>query len=162
MLPPAYPYDNEMINGHYTSNNLWTLIGLRYAIRLAEDRGENEMANEWRKIEKVYSANILRGIDASAREDGYVPTDLYPHITSNASREGFYEYQTDNDWKNMLLSYPTEVLSSSDKKVKGTLEHVRKGYAEGIMTYRKGMHLHQYITANLIKQYMVMGIPAKR
>ena len=157
LLPPAYPYDNEMILGHYTSNNMWTLLGLRYAIRLAEDIGEAETANEWRQVEKEYSSNILKGIDASAKENGYVPTGLYPYITGDAARKGFPEYSTDNDWENMLLSYPTEILAPSDPRVKGTLDHVRKGYAEGIMTYRKGMHLHQYITANLIEQYMVMG-----
>jgi hypothetical protein len=157
LLPPAYPYDNEMIMGHYTSNNLWTLLGLRFAIRLAEDIGENETADEWREIEKGYSSNILKGIEVSAKEDGYVPTGLYPYLTGDAARKGFSEYSTDNDWENMLLSYPAEILAPSDPRVKGTLNHVRKGYSEGIMTYRKGMHLHQYITANLVEQYMVMG-----
>jgi len=94
LLPPAYPYDNEMIMGHYTSNNMWTLLGLRYAIRLAEDIGETETANEWRKVENEYSFNILKGIDVSAKENGYVPTGLYPFITGDAARKGFPEYST--------------------------------------------------------------------
>ena len=34
LLPPAYPYDNEMILGHYTSNNTWALLGLRNAVQV--------------------------------------------------------------------------------------------------------------------------------
>ena len=57
----------------------------------------------------------------------------------------------------MLLAYPTEVLAPNDRRVKGTLDHIRKDYAEGIMTYRHGLWLHQYITANQVEQYMARG-----
>ena len=157
LLPPAYPYDNEMIDGHYTSTNLWTLMGLRYAIRLAQGIGEVNTANNWINLEKTYSANILKGIHSSVKVDGYVPTGLYKFLTGKKERRGFNEYQTNCDWENMLLAFPTECLSPEDPIVSGTLEHIRKGYAEGIMTYRHGQHLHQYITANMIEQYMVQG-----
>ena len=157
LLPPAMPYDAEMIDGHYTTNNLWALCGLRFAIRLAEYLGENQDSGEWRELEKKYSANIIKGIEASVKEDGYVPPGLYPYLTGKAARRGFYEYGTNNDWENMLLAYPSETLTPDNRYVKGTVDRVRKGYAEGIMTYRHGQHLHQYITANMIEQYLVMG-----
>jgi hypothetical protein len=157
LLPPAMPYDAEMIDGHYTTNNLWALCGLRYAIRLAKELNKSSDAKEWEELEKQYSASIIKGIEASVKEDGYVPPGLYHYLTGKAARRGFNEYQTHSDWENMLLAYPSETLLPDNKYVKGTLNHVRKGYAEGIMTYRHGQHLHQYITANLIEQYMVMG-----
>ena len=146
LLPPAWPYDNEMINGHYTCNNLWALLGLRNAIRLANFIGKNDEASAWVALEQRYEANILKGIEASVKPDGYVPPGLYPYLTGPKARPGFAEYQTHSDWENMLLAYPTETLSPSDPRVRGTVDHVRKGYAEGVMTYRHGMHLHQYIT----------------
>ncbi len=157
LLPPAMPYDAEMIDGHYTTNNLWALCGLRFAIRLAKELKHNEDLLEWEALEKLYSASIIKGIEASVKEDGYVPPGLYPYLTGKAARRGFKEYQTHSDWENMLLAYPSETLLPENRFVKGTVDHVRKGYAEGIMTYRHGQHLHQYITANLIEQYMVMG-----
>lgn len=157
LLPPAMPYDAEMIDGHYTTNNLWALCGLRHAIRLARELGKTADAREWAALEERYRASILRGIEASVKEDGYVPPGLYPYLTGKAARRGFWEYQTHSDWENMLLAFPSETLLPDNPYVKGTLDRVRKGYAEGIMTYRHGQHLHQYITANLIEQYMVMG-----
>jgi hypothetical protein len=157
LLPPAMPYDAEMIDGHYTTNNLWALCGMRFAIRLAEEIGENDDAIQWRKLESKYRESILKALDASAKEDGYVPPGLYDYLTGKAARRHFWEYGTNNDWENMLLAFPSEVLAPGHRYVKGTLDRVRKGYAEGIMTYRHGQHLHQYITANLIEQYLVMG-----
>lgn len=157
LLPPAMPYDAEMIDGHYTTNNLWALCGLRFAIRLAKEMNEKNDLLEWEELEKQYSASIIKGIEASVKEDGYVPPGLYPYLTGKAARRGFYEYQTHSDWENMLLAFPSETLLPGNRYVKGTVDRVRKGYAEGIMTYRHGQHLHQYITANLIEQYMVMG-----
>jgi len=157
LMPPAYPYDNEMIKGHYTSTNLWTLMGLRYAIRLADILGKKEVVKNWSVLERKFDANILKAIQYSVKEDGYVPTGLYDFLTGEKSRAGFKEFQTNCDWENMLLAFPSECLSPDDPIVSGTIERIRKGYAEGIMTYRHGQHLHQYITANMIEQYMVQG-----
>ena len=158
LLPPTYQYDNEMIDGHYACTNYWTLLGLRYAIRMAKELGRDELAVEWSKLEKEYAANILKGIKAVVGSDGYVRTGLHEFKTgSKDTQRGFSEFRSDNDWENMLLAYPIELLPEDHPYVKGTLKHVRKSYAEGIMTYRHGMHLHQYITANMIEQYMVRG-----
>lgn len=157
LLPPTYPYDNEMIDGHYACNNYWALLGLRFCIRMAEDLGKSDVIDDWKKLETSYSNNIIKGIEHSVKDDGYVPTGLYDFLTGKKARRGFNEYQCNSDWENMLLAYPTEIYSANHKYVTGTLKHVRRGYAEGIMTYRHGQHLHQYITANLIEQYMVQG-----
>lgn len=157
LLPPTYPYDNEMIDGHYACNNYWALLGLRYCIRMAKDLNHTEVLSDWEQLEKTYTQSIIKGIEASVKEDGYVPTGLYDFLTGKKARRGFNEYQCNSDWENMLLAYPTELLAPNHDYVKGSLKHIRKGYAEGIMTYRHGQHLHQYITANLIEQYMVQG-----
>lgn len=157
LLPPTYQYDNEMIDGHYTSNNLWALLGLRMSIRIALDLGKTSEAEAWTALEKEYSGSIMRGVEASVRPDGYVPTGLYPYKVGKEALRKFSKFRSDCDWENMLLAYPIELLEPSHPYVEGTLKHVRKGYAEGVMTYRHGLHLHQYITANMIEQYMVRG-----
>ena len=57
----------------------------------------------------------------------------------------------------MKLAFPSEILSPDSKYVRGTVDHTRKDFAEGIMTYRHGMHLHQYLTTSYVEQYLVMG-----
>lgn len=157
LLPPTYQYDNEMIDGHYTSNNLWALLGLRLSVRIARDLGWTTEAEDWASLEKEYSESVMTAVEASVHDDGYVPVGLYDYITGSAAVRHFPKLNSECDWENMLLSYPIELLEPSHPYVAGTLRHVRKGYAEGIMTYRHGLHLHQYITANMIEQYMVRG-----
>jgi hypothetical protein len=155
LLPPAYPYDNEMIKGHYTSNNLWGLLGLRSLARVARFLGRTKDAADWTELESRYAANIRKGIEASAKRDGYVPPGLYKYLTGAAGRSGFPEWQTNHDWENMLLAFPSELLPPADPRVRGTVDHIRKNYAEGVMPYRQ--YMHQYITANQTEQYLAMG-----
>lgn len=158
LLTKCWPYDAEMIDGHYTGQNLFALMGLRYAVRVARFLGQTDDVNEWTELAVRYEAKILQAIAASAKPDGYIPTGLYNYTIGKASSRPLWEdHFYDADWENMILAWPTEVLSPSDSKVKGTLDRVRKDYAEGIMTYRHGMFLHQYITSNMIEQYLAIG-----
>lgn len=157
LMPPAYPYDAEMINGHYTSHNLLSILGLRAAISLARALEMEEDSIAWNKLHYEYLSSLLNAIQASCGDDGYVPPGLYPYLTGKAASENFEEYQTNCDWENILLVYPTEILEPGDKRVQATLDKMRMGYAEGVMTYRHGLYLHQYITTNLIEQYIVLG-----
>ncbi|MDP4214521.1 MAG: hypothetical protein Q8926_18065, partial [Bacteroidota bacterium] len=157
LLPPCYAYDAEMITGHYTGQNLFALMGLRTAVRVAAMLGHADDVAAWTNLAGRYEKNILKALDASAKAGGYIPPGLYPYLTGAKAREGMEEYQTNCDWENMILAYPTEILSPDDPKIKGTLSRIRKEYAEGVMTYRHGMHLHQYITANMVEQYLASG-----
>ena len=158
LMPASIPFDAEMIKGHYTSHNLWCLLALRDAIRLARGLGEEEDAEAWSLFHYSYEKAVLEAIDASAKDGGYVPAGLYDYITGPAAREGFREHQTNQDWENNLLIYPTEVLEPSDYRIRATLDTIRKRkYREGIMTYRNGMHLHQYATVNQAHQYLAIN-----
>ncbi len=158
LMRPSWPYDNEMISGHYTSHNLWCLAALRKSIVVARYLGKSEDERAWLALHKSYEKAVLKAIDASVSEDGYVPTGLYSFITGQKARKGFAEYRTDQDWENCLLAWPTEVLPADDPRVTGTTKRFRDTkYREGIMTYRNGQHLHQYITANTANQDLLAG-----
>ena len=157
LLPPCYAFDNEMINGHYSGQNFIALMGLRSCVRVARLLNKKTDEDRWIQLSLQYEKNILRAIDSSTRKDGYIPPGLYNYLTGQKAREGFEEYQTDADWENMVLTFPTEVLSPFDSRVASTLSHIRKDYAEGVMTYRHGLYLHQYITSNMIGQYLARG-----
>jgi hypothetical protein len=158
LMRASWPYDAEMIKGQYTCHNLYALYGLRLAIRVAHLLGESDEAESWLKLHDDYQGSLLKALDASAASDGYVPTGLYEFITGEASREGFHEYQTDQDYENVMLAWPCEALAPSDRRVAGTVDRLRHTkYREGIMTYRNGQHLHHYITVNSAVQDAVAG-----
>ena len=160
LMSSAHPYDNEMIKGQWTSHNYWTLIGLRAAIRLARFLEENELAAQWLKLYNSYETTVITAVRESAASDGYVPTGLYEFITGPDARKGFAEYRTDQDWENGMLLWPTELVEPNDPLVIGTLKRLRDTkYREGIMTYRNGQHLHQYMTTRAINQYTANGQP---
>lgn len=158
LMPQSWPYDNEMILGRYTSHNLWCLLGLRSAIRMARDLGETELASEWAAFEAEYASSIVKALHASALPDGSVPPGLYDYKTGNEARAGFKDYQTNQDWENMLLATPSEVLTPDDPILTATLQRLHETkFREGVMTYRNGQHLHQYITTNVMEQEMARG-----
>lgn len=158
LMRPTWPYDAEMIQGQYTSHNLWCLNALRAAVRVARLIGETGDAESWLELHESYERSVLKALDASAAPDGYVPTGLYRFITGEEARKGFGEWQTDQDFENMLLAWPGEALLPSDRMVTGTVNRLRETkYREGIMTYRNCMHLHHYITVNSTMQDVVAG-----
>ena len=158
LMRPSLAYDAEMIKGQYTSHNLWSLNALRAAVRVARMIGESGDAESWLRLHDSYQSSVLKALKASAAPDGYVPTGLYKFLTGEAARKGFGEWQTDQDFENMLLAWPGEALLPSDWRVAGTVNRLHDTkYREGIMTYRNCMHLHHYITVNSTMQDVVAG-----
>jgi len=158
LMRASIPYDNEMIKGQYTSHNFWSIIGLKAAIRFADFMGRESEVREWRAFLATYQALVLKAVRESAAPDGYVPTGLYGFVTGESARHGFAEYRTDQDWENEMLLWPTELVAPDDPLVAGTLNrlHATK-YREGIMSYRNGQHLHQYMTCRAANQSIAAG-----
>jgi hypothetical protein len=125
LWPVAGPYDNEAINGHYTGHSFWALLGLKYAVFLAEAMGRRDDAATWQKIHDDYEASFLKQLRAlAAHADGYIPPGM------DTVTDG-------NDWANASGGlYPFDVLTKDDPLARQTLEIVRdNNYQEGIMTY---------------------------
>lgn len=160
LMRPSTAFDAEMIKGQYTSHNCFALTGLRSAIRLARFLGENGKAAAWLKVHDSFEKALLKAVRESAAPDGYVPTGLYDFITGEAARAGFAEYRTDQDWENVAILWPTELVPPGDPLVAGTLKRLKTTkYREGIMTYRNGQHLHQYVTTRGSNQATANGDP---
>lgn len=125
LWPVAGPYDNEAINGHYTGHSFWALLGLKYAVFMANEMGRPEDAAKWQKVHDDYAANFFRQLRAlAAKSEGYIPP-------------GMDEVGAGNDWDNACGGlYPFEVLAKDDPLVRQTLQMVRDyNYQEGIITY---------------------------
>jgi hypothetical protein len=158
LMRASTAFDAEMIKGQYTSHNYFALTGLRSAIRLARLLGESETAAAWLKVHDSFEKSLLKAVRESAAPDGYVPTGLCGFLTGEAARGGFAEYRTDQDWENVAILWPTELVSPGDPLISGTLKRLRATkYREGIMTYRNGQHLHQYVTTRGSNQATANG-----
>ena len=162
LLRPSIPYDNEMIKGCYTSHNLHALLGLTAAIRVARALGKTDDVERWEAGLKRYRASVLKALDWIFKKSGYIDTGLYDFCRDETARKGFNKYRLDQDWENNMLVFPNEVLAPNDPKVIATLDKIRdRKYREGVMTYRNGMHIHEYITLNQAHQYLAAGYQKK-
>ncbi len=158
LLKDSFPYDNEMILGAYTSHNLLGILGLRYSIVVARALKKEEDVKKWTAFHTRYLKDVKKALEVTHKKYGYASPGLYDYVTGDAARKGFPEHGTDQDWENNLLVYPCEVLEGNDPIVKDTLKTIRhRKYREGVMTYRNGMHIHQYITCNQANQYLIAG-----
>jgi hypothetical protein len=159
LIRGSIPYDAPMVNGSITAHNLFALLALRTSIRAARIMGHKDDAARWTKAEKSYSKAILKALDQSMKKYGYIRSGLYDWNAGWVQgRKGCVNKYPGQDWENTLLAYPTELLGPKDERLTKTLETIRKRrYREGVMTYRNGMHIHQYVTCNNAQQYRTIG-----
>ncbi|MGH2645224.1 MAG: hypothetical protein ACRDE2_14820, partial [Chitinophagaceae bacterium] len=95
-------------------------------------------------------------IDTTFKRKGYIAPGLYKYKIGEAARKGFPDWDFNQNWENMMLVTPSELLSPDNPIVDSTLDHIRRNrYREGIMTYR--IYLHQYITINMMDQELAIG-----
>lgn len=159
LLRPSIPYDAPMVTGYHTCHNLFALAALRASIRAARLLGEKADADAWTAAEATYRQAILKAIDDVHRKEGYIRSGLYDWSAGWVQgRKGWVNDHPNQDWENNLLVYPTELLEAGDPRLAATLAAIRsRKYREGVMTYRNGMHVHQYVTLNQAQQYRAIG-----
>ncbi|HUZ61000.1 MAG TPA: hypothetical protein VMU83_19660 [Hanamia sp.] len=116
---------------------------------------KNIFATLLREFSRLISS-LLKAIDTTFKRKGYITPGMYRYKIGEAARKGFQDWQTNQNWENMMLVTPSELLSPDNPIVDSTLDHIRRNrYREGIMTYR--IFLHQYITMNMMDQELAIG-----
>jgi hypothetical protein len=160
LIRPSIPYDAPMVTGYHSCHNLYALLALRASIRVATLLGHADDAAAWIQAEKSYRKSILTAFASTFKKEGTITSGLYdwkPGFVQGKPENGANEYYN-QDWENNLLVYPTELLAPTDEMLATTLATIRaRKYREGVMTYRNGMHIHQYATVNMVNQYRAMG-----
>ena len=158
LLRPSIPYDAPMVTGYHTCHNLFALLAMRTSIRVARMLGESDDVAAWTEAHDSYADAVIRAVDASYRKEGYVRSGLYDWTAGRVQGRGPANEFPNQDWENNLLVYPTELLAPDDRRVIDTLAAIRaRKYREGCMSYRNGMHVHQYVTLNQANQYRAIG-----
>lgn len=131
IMPAGNPNDDEFhVLAHVTGHNFWALAGLQEAIVLAKAVGTEDQVRQFQQDYSNYHHVLFSLLGRiGARNGNYIPPGI--------------EISGGQDWGNMNVLYPEMLVSPTDPLVKGTLNHVRKEYAEGLMTYAG--RLHDYI-----------------
>ncbi|HET6643893.1 MAG TPA: PA14 domain-containing protein, partial [Fimbriimonadales bacterium] len=125
LWPVAGPYDNELIDGHYTSHNLWALLGLRTAEKVARMRSDKEAESAARsRYDLLFGRFQNRLASLTKKTGGYIPPGM------DDPAKGF-------DWENASGGvYPFAVFGSGHPWAKATIALEREyKYREGIMTW---------------------------
>ncbi len=159
LIRPSIPYDAPMLTGYHTCHNLFALLALRTSIRAARILGEGADAEAWTAAEVTYRQAIVKALDDIYHREGYIRSGLYDWKAGWVQgREGWANEYPNQDWENNLLVYPSELLGPTDPRLIKTLSEIRRRkYREGVMSYRNGMHVHQYVTLNQAQQYLAIG-----
>ena len=163
LWPVAGPYDNELIDGHYTSHNLWALLGLQEAENLCRAVGDKATADRAAKLYRHFKEVFLNRLAVLAKEDeGYIPPGM------DDPNKGY-------DWENATgCVYPFGVLPPDNPWVSATVNMEREyKYREGIMTWgpnawvgkqapAKGvefdpLYLHDYETFQVTETLLARG-----
>ena len=128
IIPAANPQDDEFDETAYvTGHNLWALAGLQEAIVLAKAVGTPSEVKEFQREYENYHKVLFHLLDKIGAKNGdYIPPGI--------------DIQGGQDWGNMDVLYPEMLVSPDNPLVAGTLRHVRKEYAEGLMTWAGRLH----------------------
>ncbi|MFV0539633.1 MAG: chitobiase/beta-hexosaminidase C-terminal domain-containing protein [Aestuariibaculum sp.] len=125
LWPKTWPYDNEHIDGHYTGHSFWVILGLRYAVYMANAMEDTKKVEEWTKLYNDYSENFKKELKTlTDKSGGYIPPGM------DKVEDGY-------DWANASAGlYPFEAIDKTNPAVATTLKTVRTyNYMEGVATY---------------------------
>jgi hypothetical protein len=116
--------DDAWLKGsHQTGQNMWVLIGLRNAIRMAEAMGKEEDAEHFKaEYERFWNAFEKQLSKQTAKSGGYIPPSLDRTLLGN-------------NWDNLLTLYPEPLFAPFDPRVTATIQASRKTYSEGVLGY---------------------------
>jgi len=164
LWPVAGPYDNELIDGHYTGHNFWAVLGLGEVANLARAAGDTALADRAEKLLAAFRPVLLKRLEMlTAQTEGYIP----PGLDDPAA--GY-------DWENATGGvYPFGVLPPDHPWAQATVRTVREyKWREGIATWgpngwllkQKSQQggevipgsLHHYQTFNTTEAMLAMGM----
>jgi len=124
LMPTFSDADDAFLKDvHQTGQDLWTLVGIRNAIAMAEGMGRSQDVEHFKaEYERFWKAFEKQLATQTTKTGGYVPP-------------GLDRTQGGNNWDNLLTLYPEPLFAPFDSRVTATIRKSRKTYAEGILGY---------------------------
>jgi len=124
LLPPVDIVDDAMLAGiHQTGQQVWNLIGLKGAIRLAQAAGKPDDARAFQAEFDDFWKTFEKALDAKVSATGGV-------ITSALDGDSW-----GNHWDNLLMLYPERLFEPFDPRVTATIRQCRSTYVEGLLPF---------------------------
>jgi hypothetical protein len=124
LLPVATVADDALLKAaHQTGTDIWALMGMRSAVRLAVASGDKAMEKKFEAMEsRLRAAFDKQLLLQTEKTGGYIPPSL-DRTLSGA------------DWDNLHTLWPVPLFEPGDPRVDATIRTTRKKYAEGILPY---------------------------
>jgi hypothetical protein len=144
LLPLTNPGDGELITGHITGDNIWTIAGLRSAISCALVASRPDLAAKWGAVDTRLEASLHTALTAAVARAGYIP----PALDTSGGQEG----------NNYTASFPVQVISPTDPWVAATIAWNQKHSSEGLPTYDDGKSLHDYFSFSIFQTELSAGL----
>jgi hypothetical protein len=124
LLPPVAIVDDAMLSGiHQTGQQVWNLIGLKGAIRLAQAAGKTDDARAFQAEYDDFRKAFDKALQAKTAKTGGV-------ITSALDGDAW-----GNHWDNLLTLYPEQLFAPFDPRVTATIRQSRSMYVEGLLPF---------------------------
>ncbi|MCX7826483.1 MAG: hypothetical protein N2689_13125 [Verrucomicrobiae bacterium] len=124
LLPPVEIVDDAMLAGiHQTGQQVWNLIGLKGAIRLAQAAGKPDDARAFQAEFDDFWKVFEKALNAKLKTTGGV-------ITSALDGDSW-----GNHWDNLLMLYPEQLFEPFDPRVTATIRQSRSTYVEGLLPF---------------------------
>lgn len=148
MPPVGTSFDNDLVTGHLTGDNLWALDGIQGAADIARLLGQKTLAARWAADRAALRAKLDAAIKLSAaRTGGALPPSL--------------DAAGGQDWGNLWAAYPAQIYRADSPEVSATLRSARAKYREGIATYADKKLLHGYLGFRVLQTELLRGEQAK-
>jgi hypothetical protein len=124
LLPPVAIVDDALLDGiHQTGQQVWNLIGLKGAVRLARAAGKPDEARAFQAEFDDFWKTFEKALNAKVRTTGGV-------ITSALAGDSW-----GNHWDNLLTLFPERLFAPFDPRVTATIRQSRSMYVEGLMPF---------------------------
>ena len=122
LMPIVSIYDDAMLaNCHQTGQDIWMLVGIRSAIRMAQAMGKADDAEKFEAEYKRFRAAFEKQLAVqTAKTGGYIPPALDRTLKGNM-------------WDNLHTLYPEPLFEPFDPRVTATIQESRAKYEEGIL-----------------------------
>ena len=124
LMPVSTNGDNAWLkDAHQTGQDIWTLVGLRNAIMIADTLGQKADSErfqaEYQRFRKAFEKQLATQTKITG---GRIPPALDRTVTGN-------------EWDNLLTLFPEPLFAPFDDRVTATILNTRKTYAEGILPF---------------------------
>lgn len=159
LFPSSSMSDNEGVQGHVLTYDLWNIAGESGAAQIAAAVGDDATAQAWGKRRDQYISILHDKLTPAVDQLGWIPPAV-EGLKAPAIRNGWYGNVYGIDWGNLESVWPTEAFTPDDPWITSSLKAWRDKTFEGVFGYpQNGVEstLHSYTPMSIALTYVRRG-----